>query len=341
MSKPVREILKTATSEGPQGDGTGPSGDWAPPQAPLPRPETRIFGVPMLKGAAQEITSIHLCPARVHLATIRDGSHLDVSNRLTLASLDLGELAQASQIAFRPRREGEEALELAVVGPPGKAELARMDLQSGNLLPGLPLSMATALQYSWDGRFVAAGNAHGRVKVWHLGAEVPRCVLEAQAASQVKSLVFHPEHPTLYATLASGALAEFTLAPSLAADLGETLRDKAPGVRFNLVSAGRHGYPIYLAGQDERVYVADTATGEVGVFSPRVGPILGLQVLPASGYLCVQGRHAVYLLHAVGPRQEDHLALICPFDKPIYAAWELDREVLLVFHAAENVQPEL
>jgi hypothetical protein len=69
------------------------------------QPVARFFGVPFQKGLAREITAIHLCPSRVHLATIRDGSELDVYNRLTYQRLDLGERARARMVAFRPQTE--------------------------------------------------------------------------------------------------------------------------------------------------------------------------------------------------------------------------------------------
>jgi hypothetical protein len=307
MSKPPRPLVKTETVA------------TEPPEIRSPQPVARFFGVPFLKGSAREVTAIHLCPARVHLATIRDGAELEVCNRLTLEVLDLGDLARARLIAFRPRRDGEETIELAIAGPAGKPDIARYDLQGGRALAGLPFEGATAIQYSADGRFVAAGDPRGRVRVWHLGPGGPAPVLDADFDGQVASLAFHPEHPTLYGTLVSGAVAELELAPNLAAPVGAALRERAPGVLFDRVSVGPRGYPIYLAGRDERVYVVDTATGDLGVFSPGVGPIIGLQVLPASGHLCVVGQHSVYLLQPVGPGQGEH-----------------HQEAVLVFHAAEG-----
>jgi len=305
----------------------------------LTQPVARFFGVPFLKGLAREITAIHLCPAKIHLATIRDGVALEVCNRLTLRALDLGELAEARVIAFRPRMGDEEAIELAIAGPPGKADLARYDLQAGRPLAGLAFEGATAIHYSDDGRFIAAGNGLGRIQVWHLGPQGPSPAAEASFEARVESLAFHPEHPTLYATLASGALVEVDLAPSLAASAKAALEERAPGVPFHRVTAGRGGYALYVAGGDERVYVVDTATGEVGSFEPQVGPILSLQVLPASGHLCIVGPHAVYVLHPVGAGQQEHLALVCTFEERLYAAWELDRDAILVFHAPEGGHP--
>jgi hypothetical protein len=305
------------------------------PEEALPAlPAARFFGVPFLKGLAQAVTAIHLCPERVYLASIRDGSDLQVANRLTRQILDLGELACASMVAFRPRVRGVEAVELAMVGPEGRGHLVRYDLQGGRSLPGLPFQAATALQYSADGQFVAAGSRTGQVRVWHLGPEGPVTVLEASVKAEVESLAFQSEHPTLYAVLVTGALVELPLAPGLAASAVAALEERAPGVRFLRVTAGRNGYPIYLAGQDQQIYVVDTATGAVGVFAPNVGPITSLQVLPASGHLCVTGLHAVYVLKPVGAGPEQHLGLLCPFDEPIYAAWELGRDTVLVFHAA-------
>lgn len=303
------------------------------------QPSARFFGVPFLKGTAQQITSIHLCPAMVHLATIRDGAELEVCNRLTFKTLDLGELSAARLLAFRPRAGAEEPIEMAIAGPMGKPDIARYDLAGASAMASLPLPGATAIQYSADGRFVAAGNGGGQVRVWHLGPGDPALVQEAFLDSRVESLAFHPEHPTVYATLASGALAEVDLAPSLAAPVLEALREKAPGVLFHLVTAGRQGYPIYLAGRDERVYVVDTATGDVYVFSPGVGPIISIQVLPNSGHLCVLGRHAVYLFSPVRSGQREHLALVCAFEETLYAAWELDQDAVLVFHAADGSGP--
>lgn len=343
MPKSPRNPLKLATLTDPWDPGGAPAA--AAPVFPVPapaapsQPVARFFGVPFLKGAAGEITTIHLCPERIHLAAIRDGSELQVSNRLTLQALDLGDLAIARMVAFRPRAGDAEATELAIAGPMDKADIARYDLRAGIPLAGLPFQGVTALQYSGDGRFVAAGNRTGKVRVWHLGPLGPAPVLEGAFGSQVESLAFHPEHPTVYATLASGALVELELAPGMAAPAGAALRERAPGVLFLRVAAGLCGYSIYLAGQDDRVYVVDTATGEVGFFSPQVGPIAGLQVLPASGLLCVVGLHSVYLLHPVGPCQREHLALVCPFEESVYAAWELDEGAVLVFHAVEGEWP--
>jgi len=343
MPKPPRKLLNLATLPVPPGPEDLP-GPGAPPDpagrevqaGTAAQPVARFFGVPFLKGLAQEVTAIHLCPAKVHLASIRDRSALTVYNRQTLKPVDLGENACARRVAFRPRAAGEEAIEMAIVGPLDKPEIARLDLQGGRWLASLPMAGASALQYSGDGRFVAAGDARGEVRVWLLGAGGPAQVLETRFEAQVESLAFHPEHPTLYATLANGALVETALAPSAAAPVGAALRERAPGVRFHAVCAGPSGYCIYLAGRDDRVYIVDTATGEAGAFSPKVGPITSLQVLPASGHLCVLGPRSVYLLHPEGPDQRDHLALVCPFDEPIYAAWELDQGAVLVFHAAEG-----
>jgi len=38
----------------------------------------------------------------------------------------------------------------------------------------------------------------------------------------------------------------------------------------------------------------------------------------------------------MGPRQMEHLAMVCSFDEAVYAAWELDGDALLVFYAAGN-----
>ena len=342
MLKPQRPPLKLATLDAcPEQEPA-----CAPPEpasraakATPPQPVARFFGVPFLKGGAREITAIQLCPAMVHLATIRDGAHLEVANRLTFRSVDLGDLALARSIAFRPRAQGEDTLELAIVGAPDRPEIARFDIGAGRALAGLPLQEANLVQYSGDGRFVAAGSRTGEVRVWLLGAQGPVRVLEDHLGGQVESLAFHPEHPTLYATLDSGELAELELAPSQAATASVALRQRAPGARFHQVAAGRRGFPIYLAGRDDRVYVVDTATGDVGVFAPQVDRITSLQVLPASGHLCVVGEHAVYLLESVGSAQREHLALLCPFEEQVYAAWELDAGAVLVFHAAEEPDP--
>ncbi|BDU74452.1 WD40 repeat domain-containing protein [Mesoterricola silvestris] len=337
MTKPTRIPPKQATLpvlpeplEAPAAARTAPG---VRPLAPS-QPVMRFFGVPFLKGRAGEITAIHLCPERIHLAVIRDGRELDVSNRLTMRSLDLGGLASARMIAFRPGREGPST-ELAIAGAPPTPAIARFNLQAGRSLPGFALPEVTALAYSGDGRFFAAGNRHGRLKVWLLGEGEPLAVQEGRFGAPVESLAFHGEHPTVYGTLASGALVQVALAPSPAVDAGLALRKEVPGTRVRQVAAGRRGYSIYLAGRDDRVYVLDTATGEVGLFSPNVGPIADLQVLPASGHLCVLGPRSVYLIHPVGPDQGEHLALVCPFDDPLYAAWELDRDAVLVFHAAD------
>jgi len=343
MPKPTRRPMKLATLADPEQPGPAvpevQPAELAVPARPDPPPAARFFGVPFLKGGAREITAIHLCPAMVHLATIRDGSHLEVANRLTFRSVDLGDLAQARSIAFRPRAAGEDTLELAIIGSPDRPEIARFDLRDGRPLAGLPMPVPSAIQYSGDSRFVAAGSRAGDVRAWLLGPRGPSLVLEDHFGGQVESLAFHPEHPTLYATLASGELAEIALAPSQAAPASVALRQRAPGARFHQVAAGRRGYPIYLAGRDDKVYVVDTATGEVGVFAPQVGPITSLQILPASGHLCVVGPNAVYLLESVGSAQKEHLALLCPFDEHVYAAWELDAGAVLVFHAAEEPDP--
>ena len=341
MPKPTRIPLRLATIPAPREPWETPapaSASAAPEVRSIPptQPVARFFGVPFLKGGAREVTAIHLCPERVHLATIRDGSELEVSNRLTLRRLDLGGLTFARMIAFRPGQGSGAPIELAIVGPADKPEIARYDVQAGQPLAGLPLQGVTALAYSCDGRFVAAGNYDGKVKVWLLGAGDPTPVQSGVFEAQVESLAFHAEHPTVYATLANGALVQLELAPSPAVDAVRALRQSAPGVLVHRVTAGRWGYSIYLAGWDDRVYVLDTATGEVGLFSPNVGPITGLQILPASGHLCVLGPRAVYLINPVGPNQQEHLALVCPFDDPIYAAWELDGDAVLVFHAAER-----
>jgi hypothetical protein len=225
-------------------------------------------------------------------------------------------------------------MKIAIVGPLDQEEIVRWDLGSHRPLESLPFTGASAVAYSGDGRFVAAGDLEGRVRAWHLGSGGPRPVLEASAGAQVVSMVFHPEHPTLYATLATGALVALALAPSPAAPVVESLRERAAGALFQQVAVGPRGYGLYLAGCDESVYVVDTATGEVGAFDPGVGPIVGLQVLPTSGNLCVLGRHAVYLARAVGPACTAHTALVCAFEEAVYSAWELDGEAVLVFHAA-------
>ena len=337
---PARFLLQLVGSAEPRAERD--PANWPPPAGEAPRPPVpaqpvaRFFGVPFLKGLAREITSIQLCPFTRHLAVIRDGSELEVANRLTLEVLHLGDLATARLIAFRPRQIGEDTTELAIVGPLAKGEIARLDLQRGTRMPGLDLDAVTALQYSCDGRFVAAGNERGQVKVWHLGPGRQTRILEAGLKARIESLAFHPDNHALYAILDSGALAELGLnlgqTPTALAILGE----KAPGVRFHRVSAGQHGNFIYLAAGDDCVYVLDTGNGGVGVIAPEVGPISGLQVLPASGHLCVLGRHAVYLAAPVGPGQKEHLALVCPFEQPIYAACELDHGAMLVFHATDG-----
>lgn len=304
-----------------------------PGPAPL-QPTARFFGVPFLRGAAAEVTAIHLCPERVHLATIRDGHLLEVANRLTLKGLDLGDLADAHRIAFRPESPGGTT-ELAIVGPAGKPDIARLDVAHNRRLPSLTFAGATALGYRHDGKFIAAGDAQGRVRVWHLGGDRPTLVLAEEVGAGVISLAFQAEHPTLYATLADGSLAEVALAPCQAAPAAQALAERAPGMGYDRIASGRSGYSIYLAGRDQRVYVVDTATGEVGVFAPRVGPVLDLRVLDASGYLAVLGTRSVYLLHTVGPTHKEHLALVCPFEEQLYALWELERDLLLVFHAAD------
>lgn len=221
------------------------------------------------------------------------------------------------------------------MGPLDQEEILRWDVRNQAFLAGLPFQAATALAYSGDGRFVAAGGQDGRVRAWLLGAAGPTKVLEASTGAQVESLVFHPEHPTLYGTLASGDLVALELAPSLAAPIVDALRERAHGALFQQVAAGPRGYCLYLAGWDESVYVVDTATGEVGAFDPGVGPILGLQVLSSSGNLCVMGQHAVYLARAVGPACTGHTALVCAFEERLYAAWELDQDAVLVFHATQ------
>ena len=310
------------------------------PQQPGPalqaQPVARFFGVPFLKGLAREITSIQLCPFTRHLAVIRDGSELEVANRLTLEVLHLGDLATARLIAFRPRRIGEDTTELAIVGPMAKREIARMDLQRGTLMPGLDLDAVTALQYSGSGCFVAAGNERGQVKVWHLGPGRRTQILEAELKARIDSLAFHPDNHALYAILDSGALAELELTLGQTPSAVAALDERAPGVRFHRVAAGQRGNFIYLAAGDDCVYALDTGNGEVGVITPGVGPISGLQVLPASGHLCVLGRHAVYIAAPVGPGQKEHLALVCPFEQPIYAACELDQDAMLVFHATDG-----
>lgn len=344
MPQPSRHRLKLATIDG-NAEPRDPLSDPGP-QAPsafarvLPSPPVmRFFGVPFLKGPAREVTAIHLCPERVHLASIRDGWDLEVANRLTLQPLDLGDLGNARLIAFRPRAGALGVNELAIVGPLDKEEIARCDVRTGRLLEGLTLTGVTALAYGPDGRFVAAGDRDGRIRVWLLGPEHALQVMDARFDAQVESLAFHPEHPTVYGILASGRLAEVSLAPSPAASAADALRERAPGVAFSDIAAGSRGFPIYLAGDDERVYVVDTISGDVGAFAPKVGPITGLQVLPTSGHLCVRGRRSVYLLPAVGPTQREHLALVCPFEAPVYAAWELGKDALLVFHAAEADVP--
>lgn len=333
MTKPPRQPLKLATIAGERESGDSREGPGPVPPEGHEAPSTiRVFGVPFMKGAAREVTSIHMCPSMIHLATIRDGFSLEVLNRLTMRSVDLGDLHVARLIAFRPRGEG---IELAIAGARDKPDLARYDLKTGRVLESLPLEAATAIQYSGDGRFVAAGSLEGRVKVWHLGAEGPRKVLETVFEAQVESLAFHPEHPTVYATLASGALVELALAPGLAAPVGAALRERAPGVLFHRVASGRWGYPIYLAGRDHRVYMVDTVTGEVGVLSPKVGPITGLQVLPTSGHLCVLGPHTVFILPPPDPKRREHLAQVCAFEETVYAAWELEHDAMLVFHASD------
>ncbi|GEM_PF-5002779 len=312
-------------------------GESAPARREAPKlepsqPVMRFFGVPFLKGLGSAFTAIELCPFLRHLATIRDGVELEVANRVTLQPFDLGDLAEAHHIAFRPRQKGDDLVELAIAGP--RPEIARLDLRDGSELPGLPLANVTSMAYSGDGRFVAAGSRQGRIRAWHLGSEGPNLVLEADLEDPIASLAFHPEDPTLYGTLASGAPLELELAPSLAASAVAALRERAPGVPFRQVATGRSGYLLYLAGADDHVYALDTVTAEVGVINPGVGPIAGLQVLPLSGYLCVHGPHAVYVAHPVGPGHQDHVALRCSFEEAIFAASELDRDAVLVFHDA-------
>lgn len=340
MSKPTRNLPKLATLPGPPVPGAPGTPVRAaalePPSLPPVQPVARFFGVPFLKGSAREVTAIHLCPERVHLATIRDGTALEVSNRLTLGRVDLGGLTCARMIAFRPGQPNAASTELAIVGAPDTPEIARFDLKAGSRLAGLPIQGVTALAYSSDGRFLAAGTGTGAIRTWLLGPGDPTPLRSGAFEAQVESLAFHGEHPTLYATLATGALVQLELAPGPAVDAAHALRRCAPGARAHRVAAGPRGYNLYLAGRDDRVYVLDTLTGEVGLFSPGVGPITGLQVLPASGHLCVLGPRSVYIVDAVGPGQREHLALVCPFQAPVYAAWELDGDALLVFHAGES-----
>ncbi len=289
------------------------------------------------------ITALHLCPARVHLAVIRDGCGLDVYNRLTLRALDLGGEVQARAVAFRPDPcEAAGAgpsprTELVLLGPAGRDDLRRLDLQDGRELPRLACPGASAVQYSGDGRFLAVGGTGGKVQVWHLDAAGlrPERVLDLSCGAAIQALAFHAEHPTLYGLLEGGRLAAFELAPSPAAPLAELLASRAPDVSFTHLAAGPGGFALHLAGADGRVYVADTATGEVGCFDPEVGAILDLQVLPTSGCLCVRGAHAVYVAPPLLPGQGEHLGLHCPFDQRTYAAWELGADALLVFHAGE------
>jgi hypothetical protein len=299
----------------------------------LAAPKMRFFGVPFLRGTAREINAIHLCPSRIHLASIRDGSELQVSNRLTFKSLPLGEWSDARLVAFRPGLDLGSG-ELAIAGPLDRPGILRFDIRGEKPLEVLACAGVSALHYSSDGRFLAAGTREGGLRVWHLGPDGAAQVGRADFDAQVESLVFHPEHPTVYATLASGALVRLELAPGLAAPVEEALNERAPGARFQRVAAGPAGYPIYLAGRDHRVYVVDTATGETGAFDPEVGPILGLEVLHS--HLCVWGPNTVYLTHAVGPATTEHLALVCGFDAPIYGVSELPPDCLLVFHAAEG-----
>jgi hypothetical protein len=307
---------------------TGPTG---PPSARGLAPRARFFSVPFLKGLAREVTSIHLDPSTIHLATIRDGSTLDVANRLTLARLPLGGVTAARVAAFRPLQPGRDTIELAVAGAVGHPGIARFNLSREAVLPGLPMEGVASLQYSPDGRFLGAGGRGGELNVWLMGPETPLRVHAANLGVQVESLAFHPEHPTLYAVLATGALVEVPLAPSPAAPVAEALR--RAGAFFYRVAAGARGFALFLAGWDEQVYVADTATGEVGNFAPRVGPIQDLQVLPASGHLLVTGHHAVYLLGVDGTPAGTCEALLCDFPERIYAVQELAPDAILVFHA--------
>lgn len=322
IPKASRFPLQTVT----QGTGEAPSDP-----APL---AFRFLGVPFLRGSGPGIAAIHLCPARVHVGVVREGGGLELYNRLDLSALDLGEAGRGRNLSFRPSEDGSTQ-EVAFLGPEGAPVLSRWDLRKRCRLPSLPFQGASVLAYSMDGRFLAAGGEGGLVQAWHLGGEAATTVLRLECGARVEALCFHPEHPTLYALLEGGVPAALELAPGHAAPVPPILAAQAPGARFTHLAAGPGSFALHLAGADGQVYVVDTVTGEVGAFHPEVGTILGLEVLPASGCLCVRGRHTVYLAPPRLAVRGEHLALRCPFDTPTYAAWELGREALLVFHAAE------
>jgi len=333
MLSPMTRILKTARCPMRTVALGGESGPEAQASPPVPLP-FRFLGVPFLEGPGPAVAAIHLCPARVHLGVVREGGGLELYNRLELAALDLEDAGRGRSLRFRPAINNSIA-EVALLGPEGAPVLSRWDLGNGCRLPSLPFQGASVLEYSLDGRFLAAGGEGGLLQVWHLGGEAATTVLRLECGARVEALCFHPEHPTLYALLEGGVPAAFELAPGHAASVPLVLVEQAPGVGFTHLAAGPGSYALHLAGDDGRVYVVDTVTGDVGAFHPEVGPILGLEVLPSSGCLCVRGRRSVYLAPSRLAVRGEHLALRCPFACPLYAAWELGRDALLVFHAAE------
>jgi hypothetical protein len=302
---------------------------------PMPtQPEARFFGVPLMTGSMSEFTSVALCPEARHFATIGDSSKLTVADRITMRRFQLGSLTHARQVAFRPKNDGD-AIEMAIVGALGESYIQRLNLRNEQLLESLPMGAATAVAYSRGGRFLAAGNINGLVRVWRFDDDKVVQVAERDFLVEVSSLAFNPNSSAVYATL-SGQAVELPLRSSVSGVMERAL-DGAK-TAYRMVAGAAQGDFVYFVAEDV-VHVYDTASGEVGVIAPNVGRIAGIEVFPNSGHLCIYGERVVYVSHPVGPKSPKHLSLRSEFDARIYAVRELDSGVALVFHATPSIIP--
>lgn len=305
------------------------------PAAATAQPKARFFPVPMLKGIAQELSSVTISTDSRYMSTVADRSRLVVQDRITLKKMELGNVGLVRQALFRPQNSHDDIVEMAIVGDIDALSVIRLNVLDGSRLDELPMNAVTAIAYSKDSRYIAAGNAAGVVRVWHLGDDAtgkPSLVAEGRTSAQVTSLAFHALNHTVYATIFGGSAAELKIRGSKAISVAEALAKHEVPLNLKQVATGIRGNNVYFAGTDGQIYIVDSVTGKVGARSPNVGNIRSVDVFSTSGHLCVVGETAVYIGHDVGPDAGEQLALHCPFEETVIGAAELDSDAVLVFH---------
>ena len=296
------------------------------------QPRARFFPVPLLKGLASELSAVILSPERRYMGTIADKSRLVVYDRLTVTRMDLGKIGLVRQAQFRPQNIHDEICELAVVGDIDSLSIQRINVLDGSRLEELPMNATTAIAYSKDSRYFAAGNVNGLVRVWRLAEDKVSLLAEGKLSAQITSLAFHSANHSLYATVFGGTAGELKITASPAKSAVQALTDH--GVPHNLkqVATGIRGDNVYFVGSDGQIYAVCSKSGEVGVISPNIGAIKAVDVFSTSGHLCAVGENTVYIAHAAGPKTGKHLTLHCRFDEDIIGVAELDDDAVLVFH---------